>query len=202
MAFVEGMKCPSLPPRFLDRLECVHFSHLCTHLVCSTEVWDTTLVLMLQSRMSEPTPRTRCEVLRSAHTAAIFTETPSPSYGTVSPASLLPLGPPGHTEPRVLTQAVEAEGAIVEEEADVACPCRHAAEGVRTAGCQWVNAAAEQQDEQGPGEGVLPRCLTEHHRHQFPQEVPASRKPNQMITAELIAKVTGKERKNLQRKYF
>lgn len=150
---------------------------------------------MLQSRISEPTARTRCEVLGSGHSAAIFTETPSPSCGMVSSASLLPLGTTGHTEPRVLTQAVEAEGAVVEEEADVACPCRHAAEGVRTAGCQRVNAAGEQQDEQGPGEGVLPRCLNEHHRHQFPQEVPASRKPNQMITAELIAKVTGKGKK-------
>lgn len=130
------------------------------------------------------------------HTAAFFTEI------SVSSVSLLPLGPTGHTEPGVLTQAVEAEGAVVEEEADVACPCRHAAEGVRTAGCQRVNAAGEQQDEQGPGEGVLPRCLNEHHRRQFPQEVPASRKPNQMITAELIAKVTGKGKKKLWRKYF
>lgn len=147
---------------------------------------------MLQSRTSEPTARTRCEVLGSGHTA----ETPSPSYGTIKRSfTPLPLGPTGHTEPRVLTQAVEAEGAVVEEEADVARPCRHAAEGVRTAGRQRVNAAGEQQDEQGPGEGVLPRCLNEHHRHQFPQEVPASRRPNQMITAELVAKVTGKGKK-------
>ena len=40
-----------------------------------------------------------------------------------------------------LTQAVEAEGAVVEEEADVSRTGRHGAEGVGTAGGQWVRAA-------------------------------------------------------------
>lgn len=71
------------------------------------------------------------------------------------------------------TQAVDTEGAVVKEEADVACTCRHAAEGVGTAGRQRVNAAGEQEKEQRPGEGVLPGGLDQHHRHQFPQEIPA-----------------------------
>lgn len=68
-------------------------------------------------------------------------------------------------KPHTLTQAVETEGAIVEEEADVACPHWHAAEGVSTARCQRINAAGEQEDQQRPGEGVLPCCLNQHHRH-------------------------------------
>lgn len=71
------------------------------------------------------------------------------------------------------TQAVETEGAVVEEEADVACSCRHAVEGVGAAGRQRVNAAGEQENEQRPGEGVLPGCLDQHHCHQLPQEIPA-----------------------------
>lgn len=41
-------------------------------------------------------------------------------------------GPP-NSEPCTLTQAVETEGTVVKKEADVACPRRHAAEGVSTA---------------------------------------------------------------------
>lgn len=67
--------------------------------------------------------------------------------------------------PHVLTQAVETEGAVVEEEADVACPRRHAAEGVSAAGRQRINAAGEQEHEQRPGEGVLPCCLNQDHRY-------------------------------------
>lgn len=74
------------------------------------------------------------------------------------------------------TQAVEAERAVVEEEADVARPRRHAAEGVGTAGRQRVDAAGEQEHHQRPGEGVSPCRLNQHHRHQFPQEVPAGGK--------------------------
>lgn len=71
------------------------------------------------------------------------------------------------------TQAVETEGAVVEEEADVACTCRHAVKGVGAAGRQRVDAAGEQENEQRPGEGVLPGRLDQHHCHQFPQEIPA-----------------------------
>lgn len=73
----------------------------------------------------------------------------------------------------MLTQSVEADGAVVKEEADVSCPWRHAAEGVGAGGRQRVDAGGEQQDEQRPAEGVLPRRLNEQHRHQLPQEVPA-----------------------------
>lgn len=76
--------------------------------------------------------------------------------------------------PGLPTQAVEAEGSVVEEEADVASPRRHGAERVGTAGGQRVNAAGEQVDDQRPGVRVLPRCVHEHHRHQFPEEVPAA----------------------------
>ena len=79
------------------------------------------------------------------------------------------------TEPRALTQAVEAEGSVVEEEADVASPRWHAAEGVSTAGRQRIDAAGDQEDDQRPSEGVLPRRLHQDHRHQLPQEVPARR---------------------------
>lgn len=72
----------------------------------------------------------------------------------------------------VLTQSVEADGAVVEEEADVSRPRRHATEGVGAGGRQRVHAGGEQQDEQRPAEGVLPRRLDEQHRHQQPQEVP------------------------------
>lgn len=75
-----------------------------------------------------------------------------------------------------LTQAVETEGGVVEEEADVAGPRRHAAEGVSAAGRQRINAAGEQEDHQRPDEGVLPRCLHQHHRHRLPEEVPAGSK--------------------------
>lgn len=78
----------------------------------------------------------------------------------------------GNQSETVRTEAVEAEGAVVEEEADVASPRRHAAEGVCTAGCQRINAAGGEEDQQGPGEGVLPCCLHQHHSHQLPQEVP------------------------------
>lgn len=78
-------------------------------------------------------------------------------------------------ESHTLTQAVEAQSTVVEEEADVSSPRWHAAEGVSAAGCQRVNAAGEQEGQQRPGEGVLPRSLNQHHRHQFPQEVPAGR---------------------------
>lgn len=74
----------------------------------------------------------------------------------------------------MLTQGVEADGAVVKEEADVSCPRRHAAEGVSAGGCQRVHAGGQQQDEQRPAEGVLPGPLNEHHRRQLPQEVPAS----------------------------
>lgn len=74
----------------------------------------------------------------------------------------------------MLTQGVEADGAVVKEEADVSCPRRHAAEGVGAGGCQRVHAGGQQQDEQRPAEGVLPGPLNEHHRRQLPQEVPAS----------------------------
>lgn len=69
---------------------------------------------------------------------------------------------------QTLTQAVETEGTIVEEEADVACPRRHAAEGVSTARRQRINAAGEQEDHKRPDEGVLPCCLHQHHCHYFP----------------------------------
>lgn len=68
----------------------------------------------------------------------------------------------------VRTEAVKAEGAVVKEEADVASPRRHAAEGVRAAGCQRINAAGGEEDQQRPGEGVLPCSLHQHHSHQFP----------------------------------
>lgn len=81
----------------------------------------------------------------------------------------------------LLTQSVEADGAIVEEEADVSRPWRHAAEGVSEGGRQRVDAGGEQQDEQRPAEGVLPRRLNEQHRHQLPQEIPAGSGGNRGI---------------------
>lgn len=89
--------------------------------------------------------------------------------GHIPEASDVLLGP-------ATTETVETEGAVVEEEADVACTRRHAAEGVGTAGRQGVNATGEQENDQRPGEGVLPCCLNQHHCHQFPQEIPAGKR--------------------------
>lgn len=94
------------------------------------------------------------------------TKTPSEASGVL----MKPLSEGTHTK------AVETEGAVVEKEADVACTLRHAAEGVGAAGRQRVNAAGEQENDQRPGEGVLPCCLDQHHCHQFPQEIPAGRR--------------------------
>lgn len=78
------------------------------------------------------------------------------------------------------TEAVQTEGAVVEEEADVACTRRHAAEGVGAAGRQGVHATGEQENDQRPGEGVLPCCLSQNHCHQFPQEIPAGEGPQEV----------------------
>lgn len=54
-----------------------------------------------------------------------------------------------------LTQAVEAEGSIVAEVADMAGARRHGAEGVGAAGGKGVEADKQQVDEQGPVVGFL-----------------------------------------------
>lgn len=84
------------------------------------------------------------------------------------PLPFLTVGRTEWTESHALTQAVETESTVVKEKADVARPCRHAAEGVSTARCQRINAAGKQEDHQRPGEGVLPSRLNQHHRHEFP----------------------------------
>lgn len=65
------------------------------------------------------------------------------------------------------TQAVYTESSIVKEVADVAGTCGHGAECVSTAGCQWVHAAGQQEDQQWPCVRISPHILYEDHRQQL-----------------------------------
>lgn len=75
---------------------------------------------------------------------------------------------------RRLTQAVEAERAVVQEVADVSRTRRHGAEGVRAARRKRVEAGGQQEDEQGPVVGLCAEARAAHQRQEAPQEVPAS----------------------------
>lgn len=75
---------------------------------------------------------------------------------------------------RGLTQAVEAERAIVQEVADVPRTGRHGAEGVRTARRERVEAGGQQEDEQRPVVGLRPEARAPREHQQTPQEVPAA----------------------------
>lgn len=71
-----------------------------------------------------------------------------------------------------LTETVQAECSIVKEITDMARAGRHGTEGVGTAGGQWIHAAGEQEDQQGPRIHIIPRILYQQHCHQLPKKIP------------------------------
>lgn len=71
-----------------------------------------------------------------------------------------------------LTQAVEAECAVVEEVADVACLGRHGAEGVGTAGGEGVHADQQHVHQQRPGVALRQEVQCGAQDAEAPQEVP------------------------------
>ena len=73
------------------------------------------------------------------------------------------------------TQAVEAERAVVEEVADVPRLGRHGAEGVSTAGGEWVHADQQHVYQQGPGVAVRQEVRRGAQDAEAPQEVPGRR---------------------------
>lgn len=73
-----------------------------------------------------------------------------------------------------LTEAVETEGPVVKEVADVARLWGHGAEGVCTAGGEGVDADEQHVDQQGPGVAVRQEVQGGAEDEETPQEVPAS----------------------------
>lgn len=72
----------------------------------------------------------------------------------------------------LLTQAVETQSSVVEEEADVSRARWHGAKGVGTARGQRIHTARHQEHQEGPCERVAPHVLHQDHRQQLPEEVP------------------------------
>lgn len=70
-----------------------------------------------------------------------------------------------------LTQAVEAERPVVQEEADVARTGRHGAKGVRAARGEGVEANGQEEDQQRKAVGLCAEAGAAQHQ-EAPQEVP------------------------------
>lgn len=73
---------------------------------------------------------------------------------------------------RGITEAVEAECAIVKEVADVSRLGGHGAEGVGTAGGEGVHADQQHVHQQGPGVAVRQEVQRRAQDAEAPQEVP------------------------------
>lgn len=75
-----------------------------------------------------------------------------------------------------LTQTVKAESAIVQEVTNVPGVSGHGAEGVRTTGCERVEANEAHVGQERPAVNVTPEVQVVGKHQESPQEIPAQRK--------------------------